>query len=751
MRLASLSIRTKLVLASATLTSCAVLSVIVLTISLMSRASNDEAEARARALMGEYNATVTQELDVVLSTLNAAAAAVEGSLRAGTGRAPFGDIVKQILATRDDLLGMTLAFEPNGPDEDRAHIGDQYADAMGRYAAWFYYEQPGRMEVEVLDMTRPSSALQWYLRPLQENRPTITPPYNYPVNGQDALMVTMSSVIRHQDMNVGIITADMLLQSLASRIAQLRPFGDGTIKLASDTGTWITHQDSSRLGTPLTAAEQEWLTGADMRHVDVDGQPTLLLTSSVRFAGVEEAWTLVMTVPRATLLAHVVATRDRTLMLAVGLLVATLLLVGFSAQAISRPIEAMTLVMRSLAQGKTDTAIPYSTRGDEIGAMASAVAVFRDNTHEARRLEAAAEASRAEAEAAATAEAKRQHRVVSEIGEGLDRLAAGDMTHQIQNPLHDPFPQAYDSLRLTFNSVASQLAGTMQRIAAVAGQVHGGADEISNAAGDLSSRAETQAATLEQSAAALNEMNESLRQTADSAREAEVASGQNRAIAEESVAVVRCAVEAMQRIEHSSEQISRIIDVIDDISFQTNLLALNAGVEAARAGEAGRGFAVVASEVRGLAQRAAESAREVRTLISDSSQHVRAGSALVGQTGEGLEQILQRAAIISDQVGGISVAVREQSIGLAEINAGVNQLDRVTQQNAAVAEEATAASISLRQQAEELTREISMFNVQGGAASHIRLITPKDAPAAGVRKGRAVAKQSLQGVQLHEF
>jgi len=386
-------------------------------------------------------------------------------------------------------------------------------------------------------------------------------------------------------------------------------------------------------------------------------------------------------------------------------------------RSISRPIQALTTKMGELAEGKLDTAIPYSGRRDEIGAMASAVEVFRDNAVNARRLETEAATRRDEAEAAAQAEAARQERVVTEIGEGLERLASGDMTRQIPSPAHDPFPQGYETLRVTFNSVVTRMSGTIQRIAVVADQVRGGADEISNAAGDLSSRAETQAATLEESAAALNEMNESLRQTAERAREAEAVSNENRTIAQDSAIIVREAVGAMQGIERSSDQITRIIDVIDDIAFQTNLLALNAGVEAARAGEAGRGFAVVASEVRGLAQRAAESAREVRTLISESAAQVKTGSSLVGRTGKSLDQILHKAATVSEQIAGISLAVSEQSIGLTEINSGVNQLDRVTQQNAAVAEEATAASISLRQQAEELARAIRSFEIDGQAPS----------------------------------
>jgi methyl-accepting chemotaxis protein len=221
---------------------------------------------------------------------------------------------------------------------------------------------------------------------------------------------------------------------------------------------------------------------------------------------------------------------------------------------------------------------------------------------------------------------------------------------------------------------------------------------------------------------------------------------------------VREAVEAMRGIEHSSKQITQIIGVIDDIAFQTNLLALNAGVEAARAGEAGRGFAVVASEVRALAQRASDSARQIKALIRESASQVDAGSALVERTGASLEGIVQRASEVSDLVAEIAKAAAEQAAGLDEINTGVNQLDQVTQRNAAAAEKTTAASTALLQKAEDLALELSGFRTPDHlrpaselAADQRRRPAPRDSdrPANAIgtasRAKRAVGQGMGQG------
>ena len=257
----------------------------------------------------------------------------------------------------------------------------------------------------------------------------------------------------------------------------------------------------------------------------------------------------------------------------------------------------------------------------------------------------------------------------------------------------------------------------LTRVNGIAEGVRVSSQTITKASRDLSSRTETQAATLEESAAALNQLTVSVRSTAERAAGAEEASQQNRNGAQSGAQVVGKAVEAMQGIEKSSEQITRIIGVIDDIAFQTNLLALNAGVEAARAGEAGRGFAVVASEVRLLAQRASDSAREIKELISKSAEQVETGSSLVNQAGEALADILERAQRAASFVEEIASAAAEQANGLKEINTGVNQLDHATQQNRAVSEETTASSADLLSQSDELIAALSEFRIEDGSTA----------------------------------
>lgn len=299
--------------------------------------------------------------------------------------------------------------------------------------------------------------------------------------------------------------------------------------------------------------------------------------------------------------------------------------------------------------------------------------------------------------------------VVGKLDQHLSQLAARDLDCEIP----EAFPEEYEALRSSFNSTVEILKKTMTEVMSATESITNGAAEVSRSADDLSNRTESQAATLEQTAAALEEMTASVKSAADGAKSVEVAMAGARNEAENSGKVVQNAVSAMTEIEQSSTKISQIISVIDDIAFQTNLLALNAGVEAARAGEAGRGFAVVASEVRGLAQRSADAATEIKTLIEDSSRQVDHGVSLVGKTGEALGSIVGRVNEISKLITEIASGAAEQATGLGEINTGVVQLDRVTQQNAAMVEEATAAGHMLHSDAAKMASLVAQFSISG--------------------------------------
>lgn len=319
-----------------------------------------------------------------------------------------------------------------------------------------------------------------------------------------------------------------------------------------------------------------------------------------------------------------------------------------------------------------------------------------------------AELDRQSAEEMRVNNEQRTQNVVDMMRKGLEDLADGDLAVQIDTE----FDGEYEQLRVDFNKATERLRNTISAVVSNSDGIRNEASEIARAADDLSRRTENQAATLEETSASLEELTASVKSAAEGAEKANVNVTEARTSAQASGAVVDEAISAMSAIENSSRQISQIIGVIDDIAFQTNLLALNAGVEAARAGDAGRGFAVVASEVRALAQRSSEAAKEIKDLISTSSEQVGTGVELVGRTGAALREILGSVTSISELVGDIANTAKEQSVGIGEINAAVNQIDQVTQQNAAMVEESTAASHSLMQEAEELAKLVAQFRVE---------------------------------------
>jgi len=374
----------------------------------------------------------------------------------------------------------------------------------------------------------------------------------------------------------------------------------------------------------------------------------------------------------------------------------------FASQEAQRAAEAAEEAKHDAMMQKS-AAEDALTRAEEAQATAAA--------EQSRALEmerTSREADAREAERRAAEHAEQQH-VVEVLREAMQRLAGGDLSVEMS----ERFPDAYEDLRLGFNSAVAALQSAVGAAVTIGSDIHNEASAISTSANDLSRRTEHQAATLEETAAAMEELTLNIKSSTQLASQASDKASAASDTAREGQDVVGRAISAMGEIEASSDKIARITNVIDEIAFQTNLLALNAGVEAARAGDAGRGFAVVASEVRALAQRSSEAAREISALISSSEAQVRDGVTLVNQTGEALNAISSAVEAITDFVRQIASAAGEQSAAFSEINTSMGQLDRATQQNAAMFEESTAASHALTKLAHDLDAAMGAFSISG--------------------------------------
>ncbi|WP_082458571.1 methyl-accepting chemotaxis protein [Sphingomonas sp. Leaf10] len=374
--------------------------------------------------------------------------------------------------------------------------------------------------------------------------------------------------------------------------------------------------------------------------------------------------------------------------------VVAIVLVSLAARKlICDPYVTTVVRMEALAAGEFDSPILFSDYRDCVGRMARAMATFRDN---GVRL---------------TSASSIQQQVVASLGAGLNRLAGNDLSHRIDTA----FPPETEQLRRDYNRAMGAVADALQAVAAASDSINEGALDISRASDALSQRTEQQAASLEETAAAMEQITSTVRQTASGAAQAKLVVDQARDEANQSGVVVDRAIDAMGSIERASIEISDIISVIDGIAFQTNLLALNAGVEAARAGDAGKGFAVVASEVRALAQRSADAAHDVKSRITASSEQVGSGVALVNETGNALRRIVDRIGEVSALVHRIAESSEHQSLGLQQVNAAVSEMDGVTQRNAAMVEQATAAARTLADHADQLAGQVGRFSLPRSA------------------------------------
>jgi methyl-accepting chemotaxis protein len=529
----------------------------------------------------------------------------------------------------------------------------------------------------------------------------------------DALLASVLQTIRFEDSSDAIARFKVLADDIDARLAQFKAAGDqhdteeGAAAAVDSAAAVVAEWKKDALillgASPATAIPAPHV----MERFRLTTKQQLLGLVTLALEHAEAA--------RSHIDEQASSTETLTIALAGA---AALFGIGLAvplALTLTRPLARLERRMRDMTEGDVDSQIADQGRRDEIGRIAQALGYFQERLIERSRLEAdRSEISRVnedrlrEVEAAHTASGREQAAIVRELGKAIDAVARGDLTVR----LGDGVAPAYEKLKQDFNSALASLENTVRMVAGTTGDIRIGADEMAETAGDMSRRTEQQAAHIEEIAAALGEIMTTVKKTADGATKARQAVAAANTEAGTSGEIVRKAIAAMDKIETSSQQVSQIIGVIDEIAFQTNLLALNAGVEAARAGEGGRGFAVVASEVRALAQRCTAAAKEIKELISTSQPQVAAGVELVAQTGKALAAIGTQVAAISGVVTEIAGDAVEQANSLQGINSAIGQMETSTQQNAVMVEESTAVTYSFKNKADELTQRIQRFRIE---------------------------------------
>jgi methyl-accepting chemotaxis protein len=707
--------------------------------------------------------------DGIVTTLEALHAA------GGVSRDAYNGVLRHFLERNPQLLGAWSGWEPNALDgKDADFVSQPGYDATGRFVP-YWNRGSGSIAVEpLLDYDKPGPG-DYYQLPKANDRAVAIEPYSYAVGGKDILIMSFGVPIKDGGTYLGTGGVDLSLADLNTRLAELKPFGTGHVELITSSGIVVASGDPEELGKPLDANDPTMALvkatladGKGQANGTDDGVDMQAIAQTINVGGTEDRWVVISYVPVSTLQAAVnEAVWTIVILAALCVLVACGILFGLIRQMVGRPLGAMGATVETMAGGNYEVTVPGTARVDEMGTLARAVEVFRENGIKVGQM--------TEEEKLASVR-RRQERgdmmvaLQAAFGEVVDAAIAGDFTKRVHAQFPDPelnslansvnqlvetvdgglgevggvlaaladtdltkrmhgqYSGSFAKLKEDTNAVGDKLTDVVTQLRDTSRALKTATSEILSGANDLSERTTKQAATIEETSAAMEQLASTV---AENARMAEDANQKVQVMsqsASQSGIVMNQANAAMERITSSSSKISNIIGLIDDIAFQTNLLALNASVEAARAGDAGKGFAVVAVEVRRLAQSAASASADVKALIEQSAVEVAGGSKLVSSAAEQLAAMQQAVEDNSALMQRIALASREQAAAIDEVSVAVRTMDEMTQHNAALVEETNAAIEQTEAQASELDRVVDIFTLADGAS------TARARPVAPVRQ-----------------
>jgi methyl-accepting chemotaxis protein len=665
---------------------CIVALVLIVRNQTMKLAAEDASKIAEETTL-HYSAVIRETMGEPLSEARAMATSLSSVFQNQKeqvfSRDQINSLLQDWLKSNPSLFAAFVGFEPNVFDgRDAEFANTQAHDETGRFVPYWYRDGSGGLIVEPLNSYTTDD---YYQVPFQTKREAIVEPYLYSAGGREMLMTSLVvPIIGPNGQSLGIIGVDVLISYFSDIFHAVTLYDSGYLNLFSENGAILASKNEKIEGEKLAdvgdvSSQYVSAVGAKKpfnleyysKNADKD---RLVFGYPINFEKAGSKWMMTVNIPTDEIYASAYEMAWTVAFVGIGTILLLVIAVIFIARSISRPVNMGLSMAEDIAKGDLSKRLNLD-RGDEIGKLGNALDQMADS--------------------------------LSKSADAVEQVAKGNLSINIE--LASP----KDQLGLSLQKMVADMNDVMGQVQVAGSQIADGSTQVADSSQSLSQGATEAAASLEEITSSMAQMNTTIRMNADNASQASQISNEVTASARQGDLHMEQMVKAMEEINDSSQNVAKIIKVIDEIAFQTNLLALNAAVEAARAGQHGKGFAVVAEEVRNLAARSAKAANETAELIDGSVVKVKTGAEIADKTADALKQIVTGVGKVTDLVTEISAASNEQAEGISQVNEGLGQIDQVTQQNTANAEEGAAAAEELSGQSDQLRQQLQRFQLKG--------------------------------------